>query len=267
MFRTLGALLLIAALFLTTAPKVTQAAAGQPVLDKSSLSNGIIKVHYADPEHKALVRVTKGEVQMDYNLVDGASYPLQLGDGSYHVLVAKQISDNKYQVILQENVDVKTVNEQAVFLQSISIASWNETTKAVVEAKKLAAHAATDEDKVKAIYAFLTQNYKYSESKAQTVDTGYTPDLDKVYEESGGICFDYAATFTAMARSLGIPTRLVMGYEVHAPEVYHAWNQVYLKDLQEWVIIDTTYDASRVQSGQETTMIKNSADYVVTEIY
>ncbi|WP_282939050.1 transglutaminase-like domain-containing protein [Paenibacillus sp. RC67] len=267
MFRKLGTLLLIAALFLTTAPKDIHADAGQPILDKSSLSSGIIKVHYADSDHKALVRVTKGDVQVDYSLVNGASYPLQWGDGSYNVLVAKLISDNKYQVVLQENIDVKKVNEQAVFLQSISIANWNETTKAVVEAKKLTAAAATDEDKVKAIYTFLTKNYKYMESKTQTVEAGYIPDLDEIYDESGGICFDYAATFAAMARSVGIPTRLVMGYEVHAPDMYHAWNQVFLKDLNEWGIIDTTYDASRVQNGQPTTMIKNSADYVVTCIY
>ena len=45
-----------------------------------------------------------------------------------------------------------------------------------------------------------------------------------------------------MLRSVGVPTKLVMGRKNDIKE-YHAWNQVYLADNNEWINIDTTYDA------------------------
>lgn len=265
MFSKTWVMTLIVALFLIVLPKGTYAASPQSIVDKSSLNKGIITVNYEST--KAIVRITKGNVKYDYNLINGAQYPLQLGAGTYNVLIAESVADNKYKVISQENIDLKLENENAVFLQSIVLINWDNTTKSVAEAKKLTADVITETDKIKAIYTYITQNVKYNNDKAQTVQTGYIPVLDEVYNESKGICYDYAATFAAMARSEGIITRMVMGYEVHSPDVYHAWNQVYLMDSQEWVTIDTTYDAARVQGGQETPMIKDTADYVITQIY
>lgn len=246
--------------------KRNYAASPKPMIDKSSLNKGIITINYSK-DTKAIVRISKGNAQYEYNLVNGAQYPLQLGEGIYNVIIAESITNNKYKVILQENVDLKIENENEVFLQSILLIDWNDETKSVVEAKNLAKDAKNDLDKIRVVYAYITQNYKYNYAKAQTVEAGYIPNLDEVYHESMGICYDYAATFAAMARSEGIPTRLLMGYEVHAPNIYHAWNQVLLKDSNEWVTIDTTYDAIYVQGGQETPMIKNSVDYIVTQIY
>ncbi|MFC0215350.1 transglutaminase-like domain-containing protein [Paenibacillus chartarius] len=54
------------------------------------------------------------------------------------------------------------------------------------------------------------------------METGFVPNLDQVFDDSKGICYDYAATFAAMARSAGIPTRLVMGYRSDAPPSFRA---------------------------------------------
>nr|WP_240344020.1 transglutaminase-like domain-containing protein [Paenibacillus sp. SYP-B3998] len=259
---------MIVALFLILAPKGTYAASAQSLVDKSSLDKGIITVNYENGKGtKAIVRITKGNVRYDYNLVGGAQYPLQLGDGSYNILIAESVSNNKYKVIAQENIDVKLENENEVFVQSIPLIDWNDETKAVIEAKKLIVGTESDKDKVTAIYSYITEKYKYDNDKAESVEAGYIPDLNKVFDDSKGICYDYAATFAAMARSEGIPTRLVMGYEVHAPNTYHAWNQVFLKDSGEWVTIDTTYDAARVQGGEETPMIKDASNYTITKFY
>lgn len=52
----------------------------------------------------------------------------------------------------------------------------------------------------------------YDKKKAQTVQSGYLPNVDQVLASKTGICFDYAALMTAMLRSQGIPTKLVVGY-------------------------------------------------------
>ena len=79
---------------------------------------------------------------------------------------------------------------------------------------------------MKKVYNYVIKQYKYDKKKAKTVQSGYIPNLDKIYKQKKGICFDYAAVMTAMLRSQGIPTKLVIGYTGNA---YHAWISVYSK--------------------------------------
>ncbi|WP_127489637.1 transglutaminase-like domain-containing protein [Paenibacillus ehimensis] len=265
MFKKLLAMTFVTAM-LFCSPKGTYAATENYQIDRTALDKGVITVRAAQPaDVKTIVRISKGNDNYDYNLVNGAQYPLQRGNGTYSVLVAQLMSDNKYKVVSKESVELNLVNENAVFVQSIPLINWNSNTKAVVQATKLTNAAMTDMEKTAAIYSYITQSIRYDFAKAQSVQADYIPDLDTIYESSKGICYDYAAMFAAMARSQNIPTRLVMGYEASAPTTYHAWNQIYLNG--QWVTIDTTYDATFVQNGQETPMIKNPADYTITQVY
>ena len=69
-----------------------------------------------------------------------------------------------------------------------------------------------------------------------------------------------------MLRSLNIPTKLEMGYK-NDIKTYHAWNKVYLKESDEWVIIDTTYDSAFVKEDMKVTMTKNEKEYTVEKQY
>ena len=57
-----------------------------------------------------------------------------------------------------------------------------------------------------------------------------------------GVCFDKACLYVAMARAAGLKVRLISG-EAFDGEKYvgHAWNQVYLKDENNWINVDTTF--------------------------
>ncbi|WP_274648561.1 transglutaminase-like domain-containing protein [Paenibacillus humicola] len=253
---------------LLSAPLAAYADSNPSFVDTSSLADGIIRLDYPLQTGQAgIVRISKGNVKYDYPFEQGANYPLQMGNGDYTVIVGAAIGGNKYKVVAQQTVSLNMQNEYAVFLQSIPIIDWTPTTKAVLKAKRLTANLKSDKDKVAAIYTYITKNYKYDLKKAQTVEGNYVPNLDKIYASYRGICYDYAALFAAMARSQGIPTKLVMGYEAHNPAIYHAWNQVYLKDLKKWVTIDTTYDSALIQSGQAAAMYKNESSYKSTKFY
>ena len=65
----------------------------------------------------------------------------------------------------------------------------------------------------------MISKYKYDRKLAKTVKNDYLPNLDQIYKKKKGICFDYAAVMTAMLRSQGVPTKLVIGYTGNA---YHA---------------------------------------------
>lgn len=268
MFNRLRIMLLITALTIMILPGAVFADSALAVIDKSLLDKGIITVSYAKAkETKAIVRITKDKVNYDYTLVVGGQYPLQLGNGDYTIMVAEAVGGTKYKAIAQESVILNMQKENDVFLQSMVQVDWNKKTKSVIKALELTKNAKTDKEKVAAIYTYITKNFKYDYDKAKTVKTGYIPVLDDVYKASKGICYDYATTFAAMTRSLGIPTKLVMGYYAKNPTVYHAWNQVYLKDTNEWITVDSTNDAVQVQAGKATIMSKKAVEFKISKIY
>ena len=142
--------------------------------------------------------------------------------------------------------------------------NWNKNMPAIKKAQGLTKNAKTDEEKVKAIYNYVTKNIKYDNKKANTIQAGYIPSIDAIIKARSGICYDYAVLTGGMLRSVDIPTKLVMGYKSDIKE-YHAWNEVYLNG--KWTTIDTTYDAAYVQKDVPIKMIKNSKEYKIEKIY
>jgi hypothetical protein len=106
-------------------------------------------------------------------------------------------------------------------------------------AKRITANAPTMYDKIQAIEKYLRTNYKYS------VDIRRPPGEDGVAwflfdnPEKKGFCNYFASAMTVMARSLGIPARVAVGYTNGEPDPKnagqrivrgkdaHAWTQVY----------------------------------------
>ena len=94
---------------------------------------------------------------------------------------------------------------------------------------------------VENVYHYITKNIKYDYDKAETVESGYVPDVDETLATGKGICFDYASLMGAMLRSQGIPTRLEIGY---AGTEYHAWISVYTKEAG-WIDKVIQFDGSK----------------------
>lgn len=64
-----------------------------------------------------------------------------------------------------------------------------------------------------------------------------------------GLCRDYAFLVAALARALGMPTRVVYGdasSEGASPQK-HAWNEVYCEG--RWMILDAAWDAGHISNG------------------
>ena len=112
----------------------------------------------------------------------------------------------------------------------------------------------------------LLNKVKYDNNKAVTVATGYVPSIDVILNTSLGICYDYSVLYAGMLRSVGVPTKMMMGYKNNIKK-YHAWNEVYLQETKQWVTIDITYDSARVQNGVAATMIKNNSEYKIEKQY
>ena len=62
------------------------------------------------------------------------------------------------------------------------------------------------------------------------------------FNKKRGICFDFSCLFTAMAKDIGLKSRIIVGKAFNGNEyISHAWNQVYLEDENRWINIDSTF--------------------------
>jgi len=99
-------------------------------------------------------------------------------------------------------------------------------------AKELTAGAATPLAKVQALAAWV---YHHLEKRPVLG----IPDAVTTLANRKGDCNEHAALFAALARSAGIPTRVVAGVTFNAGAFYyHAWNEVCLDG--RWLSLDTT---------------------------
>jgi len=111
--------------------------------------------------------------------------------------------------------------------------------------------ASTPYERLKALETYLRENYVY--------DANYTPpprNIDPVewflFHERRGTCIQFNSALALLARSLGISTRVVMGYlispdeeyQVVAPGQAHVYVEVPFKGFG-WIIFDATPEERR----------------------
>ncbi len=119
------------------------------------------------------------------------------------------------------------------------------------KAVQLTRDASNDRERAKILYDWIGSNIKYDDEKAELVLSGInTEQMPEsgarcAFDTRSGVCFDKACLYVAMSRASGLKVRLISG-EAFDGEKYvgHAWNQIYLKDENKWINVDTTfYDA------------------------
>ena len=249
-------------------------------VDASNAKDGYVMVAYnGQSKNRLKVRVTgPGGIVYTYDLNKNGNYevfPLADGNGKYTVGVYENTSGNKYALAFSTPVTVMLTDSYAPFLRPNQYVNYTANSQAVKKAAELTAGKKTDLEKIKAIYHYTITTLTYDKQKAQTVQSGYLPDVDKVLAEKKGICFDYVALMTAMLRSQGIPTKLVVGY---TGDVYHAWINTYIPeqgwiegiiffDGTTWKLMDPTFASSANQSKQIMEYIGNGSNYSAKYLY
>ena len=263
-----------------TAPGTLKKDNSSAVIDYSNTADGYVMVKWlagGDAKIKVLVKGPSG-TSYQYNLRRDGQYeafPLSDGNGSYTVGVYKNTSGTKYSTALSATMDVKLKDEFAPFVHPNQYVNFNADSKVVKKAAELCKDTKTNLEKVDKVYTYVVNNIKYDYDKAKTVQSGYTPNVDEVLEKNKGICFDYAAVMSAMLRSLGVPTKLVVGY---TGEVYHAWISVYSEtegwvqgkiyfDGTQWKLMDPTFASTGGSSTETMNYIGNAANYQSKYLY
>jgi len=249
-------------------------------IDYSNIKDGYVMVRYLKTVDKQLRVIIKGPsaVQYTYTLKtngDYEVYPLSDGNGSYTVSVYEQIEGTRYSTSNTVSFNATLTDEFAPFLRPNQYVNFKTDSKTVAKAAELVKDKTDLTDRISAIYNYVISNFTYDKVQAATVKSGYLPDVDAVLEKGKGICFDYAAVMTAMLRSQGIPTKLVIGY---AGEAYHAWINVYSEDTgwinnviffdgKAWKLMDPTFASTANQSSVVMTYIGDGKNYTTKFLY
>lgn len=241
-------------------------------IDASNTSCGYVMVKYMGSVGKIKVQITKGGLTYTYDLNARNAYevfPLSEGNGSYSVKVFENVQGNQYSQAFSQDINVSIANPFDPFLYPNQYVNFSAASAAVQKGAEIAAGAGDAIGVVNSIYSYVVGNTTYDTAKAQTVQSGYLPNVDQVLASRTGICFDYAALMVSMLRSQDIPAKLVVGYTGSA---YHAWVNVYIDgigwvdnyiyfDGQNWSLMDPTFASSGGQSEEIKQYIGNGANY------
>lgn len=242
--------------------KVNTVQANFPQLDESTIKEGYVKIAYINEnDSKMKVIVEKGDNRYNYNF-DGKgnyeNYALNMGDGEYNIYLLENTEGKNYMIIDEWNIKAKINSDNKVYTVSNKIVNWESSTAIIKKAEELTKGLKSDEDKAKAIYNFVINNVKYDFKKQKSVTTGYIPNIEAIMNSGSGICYDFAAVYAGMLRSVDISAKLVMGTAENI-KGYHAWNEVFING--EWVTVDTSYDSQANAVKAKVNMYKLSKDY------
>jgi transglutaminase-like putative cysteine protease len=125
-------------------------------------------------------------------------------------------------------------------------------------AAELTASAATPYDRAMALQAFFRDNFTYD----LDVQLGNSNDAIEVFlRDRRGFCQQFAGTFAAMARSIGLPARVAVGYtpgDIGNDGLYHvygrhahAWPEVWFDGIG-WVAFEPTPSRGNPDAAQYT---------------
>jgi hypothetical protein len=93
------------------------------------------------------------------------------------------------------------------------------------------------EDKSRAIYEWVRDNIEYDYEAQALIKKGQIPEklgATHALIDRKGMCYDVAALYTAMARSQGIPSSLVVG---SWKGEFHSWSMAWVDG--KWIAVDT----------------------------
>ena len=248
-------------------------------IDFSNKSEGYIFVTYKGSSPKVKLQITGPDsVTYTYDITNntktGEVFPLQAGNGEYMINVYENISETKYSMVFTFPLDVTLSNGYKPFLYPNQFINFAPDSLAVRKGAALAYPCDSDIEVVAEVYNFMIQNITYDYEEAETVQSGYLPDLDEILITQKGICLDYASLRAAMLRSQNIPTKMEVGY---AGTAYHAWLSTYIKDVgwvngmiefdgKDWSLLDPTF-ASNTEERKLENFIGDGSNYSTKYVY
>lgn len=248
-------------------------------IDVSNASQGYLSISCtAGDDKKRKFRITPpNDVVYTYDLPSDGTvcyFPFSCGDGTYRIAVYENVEGSMYAAALDKSVKVTLDSPYLSFLYPNREVWFTKDTEAVSAAKEVVTPADSDLDAISEIYDYVITHVSYDWDEAETVESGYIPDVDEVLSTGKGICVDFSALMGAMLRSQRIPTRVEVGY---AGDVYHAWVSTYVEDVgwvngiirfdgTDWSLMDATLATTESESEYRN-FVSDASNYKALYLY
>ena len=240
------------------------------VLDISDTDQGYLTAVSDSTDQMMNVQLTAEDgVVYSYFISPGESavIPFSSGSSTYQVSCYQQISDSQYAALYADTLEIKLANEFLPFLYPNQYVNFTPDSEASKLALSMVSEDTSDIDALQTIYNYVVSHVTYDYDLADTVASGYLPDVDETLQTGKGICFDYAALTTAMLRSCDIPCKLQIGY---AGDIKHAWINVYIRSRgwvefsgDSWSRMDPTFDSNSEDKDTIQEYIGDNNNYTV----
>lgn len=136
----------------------------------------------------------------------------------------------KYSVSLDNKKDKIKLNvtEREYYLRSGKLVQINEGVKAL--ANEVTKNANTVKEKAESIFHYIVDNFTY-------VYPPKSRGVESFLESKQGDCGEYSFLFTALCRSLDIPSRAIVGTWSNGKMKAHVWNEFYIENTG-WIPVD-----------------------------
>ena len=244
------------------------------VLDISDTDQGYLTAVSDSTDQMMNVQLTAEDgVVYSYFISPGESavIPFSSGSSTYQVSCYQQISDSQYAALYADTLEIKLANEFLPFLYPNQYVNFTPDSEASKLALFMVSEDTSDIDALQTIYNYVVSHVTYDYDLADTVASGYLPNIDETLQTGKGICFDYAALTAAMLRSCDIPCKLQIGY---AGDIKHAWINVYIRSRgwvdkavefsgDSWSRMDPTFDSNSEDKDTIQEYIGDNNNYTV----
>ena len=244
------------------------------VLDISDTDQGYLTAVSDSTDQMMNVQLTAEDgVVYSYFISPGESavIPFSSGSSTYQVSCYQQISDSQYAALYADTLEIKLANEFLPFLYPNQYVNFTPDSEASKLALSMVSEDTSDIDALQTIYNYVVSHVTYDYDLADTVASGYLPNVDETLQTGKGICFDYAALTAAMLRSCDIPCKLQIGY---AGDIKHAWINVYIRSRgwvdkavefsgDSWSRMDPTFDSNSEDKDTIQEYIGDNNNYTV----
>lgn len=238
---------------------------GRLTIDFSNYNEGYVMLKTEPTDKKMKIVVIHDDVdRIQYDINNTGQYevfPLQYGNGNYNFLLYEHMYDTKYQKLESVTLKANMPDTNRCFLYPNQYINYDENTLAITYARDLCKGITDPQEKVNTIFTaicwedethYMQQDdgtilaYKMAKNRYGTVSDDYIPAIDKTFRENMGVCRDWAGLVTAMLRSVGVPTKFMVGTYCNEG---HAWISVII-DGQEHPM-DPTYQWSEIPADEE----------------
>lgn len=206
-----------------------------------------------EKDGRHLVQLRRGDRTYSFQLQGKTTtVPNPLGNGTIHVLVVTG-KPNQWRAVEKTTVTLHAKSGVQALQQDILTPGTSGNHVKYQRDRYLKGWQSWSHDKrVREVHKYVTTRFRYDYARKGNQPEWYVPDYKRFMVNRKGTCYDMASLTGSLLRSMGVPTRLVMGDVDNVG--YHAWNEVYVN--KRWRIVDTTFDL-----GKRTGAYKSSARY------